>query len=129
MVTACVVLCTIWYHLYNLKNKKNIHGGLLILPATLLKLTFLHGCFSRFLNPTNGTKSRNASRISMQYYPSLSSLSILIFLWLYFIHQAIISFAVHYLTNVIFSVRTQFFSAYTLCVVFHQNYITYVKWP
>ena len=29
-------------------------------PATLRKLTLLHGCFSRFLNCTNGTKSRNA---------------------------------------------------------------------
>ena len=29
----------------------------------LLKLTFLHGCYSRFLNCTNGTKSRNASHI------------------------------------------------------------------
>ena len=29
-------------------------------PATLLKLTLLHGCFSRFLNCTNGTKSCNA---------------------------------------------------------------------
>ena len=40
---------------------KNIHGGVLILrlqPATLLKLTLLHGCFSRFLNCTNATKSR-----------------------------------------------------------------------
>ena len=32
-------------------------------PVTLLKLT-LHGCFSRFLNFTNCTKSRNTSRIS-----------------------------------------------------------------
>ena len=61
--------CTIWYHLYNLKNAKNTHGGVLILvtsrfqPATLRKLTLLHGCFSRFLNCTNGTKSRNASHI------------------------------------------------------------------
>ena len=30
----------------------------------LLKLTLLHGCFSRFLNCTNGTKARNASHIS-----------------------------------------------------------------
>ena len=29
-------------------------------PATLLKLTLLHGCFSRFSNCTNSTKSRNA---------------------------------------------------------------------
>ena len=31
--------------------------------ATLLKVTFLDGCFSRFLSCTNGTKSRNASHI------------------------------------------------------------------
>ena len=29
----------------------------------LLKLTLVYGCFSRFLNCTNGTKSRNASHI------------------------------------------------------------------
>ena len=29
-------------------------------PATLLKLTLLHGCFSRFLNCANVTKLRNA---------------------------------------------------------------------
>ena len=42
--------CAIWYHLYNLKNVKNTHGGVLLLvkPATLLKVTFLHGSFSRF---------------------------------------------------------------------------------
>ena len=44
-----VVHCTIWYHLYNLKNVKNT--------------TLLHGCFSSFLNSTNGTKSRNASQM------------------------------------------------------------------
>ena len=32
-------------------------------PATLLKLTLFHWCFSRFLNCTNGTKSRNTSHI------------------------------------------------------------------
>ena len=30
-------------------------------PATLIKGTLLHGCFSRFLNCINGTKSRKAS--------------------------------------------------------------------
>ena len=33
------------------------------LPATLLKATLLHGCFSRFLNCTNGSKLRKASHI------------------------------------------------------------------
>ena len=51
-----------WYHLYNLKNIKNIHGGMLQ-PATLLKVSLLHGCFSRILNCINGTKSRNASQM------------------------------------------------------------------
>ena len=30
--------------------------------ATLLKVTFLHGRFSRFLSSTNGTKLRNTSQ-------------------------------------------------------------------
>ena len=34
-------------------------------PATLLKLTLLHGCFPRFLNCTNGTKSHNTPQISL----------------------------------------------------------------
>ena len=36
-------------------------------PATLLKLTLLHGCFSRLLNCTNGTKSRNAPHIPREF--------------------------------------------------------------
>ena len=42
-----------------------LDGGVLLLvklqPATLLKATLLYGCFSRFLNYTNGIKSRKAS--------------------------------------------------------------------
>ena len=52
-----MVRCAIWYHFYNLKNVKNAHGGVLQAEA---KLTLLHGCFSRFLNCTNDTKSRSA---------------------------------------------------------------------
>ena len=56
-----VVFCAIWYHWNNLKNVKNTLGGRLLLlkPTTLLKIALLHGCFSCFLNCTNGTKSRN----------------------------------------------------------------------
>ena len=36
------------------------------IPATLLKITLFHGCFSRFLNCTNGTKSRKAPHIQLQ---------------------------------------------------------------
>ena len=32
-------------------------------PATLLKLTLVHGCFPRFLNCTNGTISRNTPHV------------------------------------------------------------------
>ena len=56
MFSSYEMLCAIWYHLYNLKNVKNTLGGMLLLvklqaePATLLKVTFLHVCFSHFLN-------------------------------------------------------------------------------
>ena len=36
------------------------------LPATLLKATLFHGCFSRFLNCTNGSKLRKASHIILK---------------------------------------------------------------
>ena len=55
-----------WYHLYNFKNARNAHGGVLLLvkkSATLLKVTLLHGCFSRFLYCTNATKSRKTSHM------------------------------------------------------------------
>ena len=57
------MLCAIWYHLYNLKNVKNTNGGVLPSATILLKVTFLHGCFT-FLNCTNGIKSRKASHIT-----------------------------------------------------------------
>ena len=57
-----VMRCPIWHHLYDLKNVKNTHGGVLK-PTTLLKLTLLLGCFSRFLNCPNVTKSRKGSHI------------------------------------------------------------------
>ena len=34
-------------------------------PATLLKVTLLHGRFSRFLNCANGTESRKTSKLSL----------------------------------------------------------------
>ena len=52
--------CVIWYNLYNLKNVKNTHGGVLFLVP---KVTLLQGCFLSFLNCTNGTKSPKASHI------------------------------------------------------------------
>ena len=45
------MLRAIWYYLYNSKNVKNTHAG----------VTLLRGCFSRFLNCTNGNKLRNGS--------------------------------------------------------------------
>ena len=45
----------IWYHLNNLKNVKNTHGGVLFLA----KLQAISKC----AKCTNGNKSRNASNI------------------------------------------------------------------
>ena len=57
-----VMRCAIFYHLYNLKNKKITHGGVLLL-VKLQALAHLLACFSRFLDCTNGTESPNASHI------------------------------------------------------------------
>ena len=64
--------CAIWYHLYNLKNVKNNHGGVLL----SLKVTLLHVRFSSSLNCTTDTKSRNASHIAksrQQYNEALNN--------------------------------------------------------
>ena len=67
-----VMLCAIWCHLYNL-NVKSTRRGVMLLAfiaclllqlATLLKVTLPHGCFSLFLNCTNGTRLRKVSHIS-----------------------------------------------------------------
>ena len=39
------MLCPNWYQLYNLKNMKNTHRGILLLE----KVTVAHGCFHVFL--------------------------------------------------------------------------------
>ena len=73
-------LCSIRYHLYNLKNMENTHGGVLLLvkqQATIVKVTLLHGCFPRFLNCTNDTKSRNTSQ----------SLNVVLVIMIWFINK------------------------------------------
>ena len=50
-----VIHCAIWYHLYQFKNVKKTHGGVLLLVKLQAEATPLHGCFLRFLNCTNGT--------------------------------------------------------------------------
>ena len=44
-----VMSCAIWYHLHNSKNVKNPWRSVTFSKvAGLLKVTLLHGCFSRF---------------------------------------------------------------------------------
>ena len=47
MFVSYEMLCAIWYHLYNFKNVKKTHGGVLLLVKSqaLLQVTLLHGCF------------------------------------------------------------------------------------
>ena len=52
--------CAIWYHLYNLKKSEK-HPW----RSVTLKVTFILGFFSRFLNYTNGIKSHNASHMKI----------------------------------------------------------------
>ena len=51
-----VMRCAIWYHLYNIKNVKNIHGAVLLL-GNFTKSNTTPWVFFTFLNCTNGTKS------------------------------------------------------------------------
>ena len=62
------MLCAIWHHLYNFKNVKNTHVRVFLQPAILQKVKLLHGCFSCFLNCTNGPKSHKASHIFPYYH-------------------------------------------------------------
>ena len=54
-VLTHVMCCPFWYHLYNLKNLKNTHGGELLLVKAL------DWCFLHFLNCINGSKSLKAT--------------------------------------------------------------------
>ena len=56
------MLCAIWFHFFKLKNVKNNHGEAMLL-VILLKVSLLHGHFSRFLYCANVTKLRKASHI------------------------------------------------------------------
>ena len=64
-----VMYCGIWYYLYNFKKREKYPWRSVTFNkfskvanlATLLKVTLLHGSFRRFLNCTNGSKSRKAS--------------------------------------------------------------------
>ena len=63
------MLCAILYYLYNLKNVKTPMEERHFQEScrlTLLKVTLLLGCFSRFLNCTNGKKQRNSSLLKIQ---------------------------------------------------------------
>ena len=74
-----VVRCTIWYHLHNLKNIKNTHGGVSLLvklqtsACNFTKRNTPPRCFSCFLNCTNGTKSRNVSHFRVTKQSELFS--------------------------------------------------------
>ena len=107
-----VMRCAICYHLYNLKNVKNTHGGVLLLVKlqALLKVTLLHGSFSRFLNCTNGTKSHKTSQtchliafttstqhITIQNYPDFSAFNIQLFR--VFFSERTVKSATHTLTS------------------------------
>ena len=69
----------IWYHLYDLKNVKNTHGGVLILvtlqakACNFTKINTTSWVFFTFFKLYIGTKSRNASQIF--FYSELPNIS------------------------------------------------------
>ena len=96
-----VMFCAIWCHLYDLKNLKNTQGEVL--------LWLLHGCFSRFLNCTNGIKSCSASM--QQMVPNRATHHIYnpaIFLF--------VSFYYYFFVVIFVSTRTYLFSRLIRCL-------------
>ena len=70
IVSKFETLWTIWYHLHNLENVKNTHGGALL----VIKFTKSNPplwVFFTFLNYTNGTKLRRASHLYLIQYPMM----------------------------------------------------------
>ena len=67
IIPKIVMHCVIWYHLRDLKNVKNSHGGVLVLvklQTSAGNFTIINTAawvFFMFLNCTNGTKSCNVS--------------------------------------------------------------------
>ena len=55
------------------EHSQGIHGKWIhvvlsrLQPATLLRVTLFHGCFSRLLNFAHGTKPRNAPHIGLSF--------------------------------------------------------------
>ena len=60
------MLCAICYHLYK-DVKKTSSMSVTFSKVTLPKKTLQHGCFSSFLNCTNGIKSQKASHILQKF--------------------------------------------------------------
>ena len=63
------ILCETLYDLVQFaqfkKSEKHPWISVTFKPAIFLKVTLLHGCFSRFLNGTNDTKFRTTSHMSL----------------------------------------------------------------
>ena len=55
-----VMFSAIWYHVYNLNNVNNTHGGVLLFVKLQAETPPPWEFFTFFLNCTNDTKSRNA---------------------------------------------------------------------
>ena len=63
-----VMFCAIWFHLSNLKNLVNLHGGVLLLKTgTLLKVTVRNGCFSFFFFDWNCTMQYHIAKKNISY--------------------------------------------------------------
>ena len=108
-----------------------ICDALMLLPATLLKV-ILHGCFSRCLNCTNGTKSRKASHMfHIWRVPAKGSLTDRILLGCIFVKCQ--SFHVHFKIQVekvshcfIFQKRLIILFWKTLIAQHNSNFLQYV---
>ena len=65
------MLCAIWYHLFNFKNVKKTHGGVLHKCNNFIKSNTPSWVFLRVLKCKNGTKSRRRASLWFLAYEIL----------------------------------------------------------
>ena len=102
----------IWDALRNLvafeqfKKRENTHGGVIFLVKLQAEALF-HGCFSSFLNCTNGTKLRKASHFCLNDLSQIVNFRILLdpFRFLFFICIFLLFWIHFYLLNLSFVLR------------------------
>ena len=105
----------------SLKHAKNTCGEVIVLSFSLQlhEITLLHGSFSRFLNCTNGTKSRRAAHLldqSQQRWSQWLRSGVLCWFWTEFTHSSGVSIVDFKQVHAVWELFKTHFKAFVKCL-------------